>query len=415
MGNFDWARVLRHEYTHTVTLALTNNRIPHWLTEAAACNQEEAPRDWENCQLLASNYRAGTLFKIADLNWGFIRPKRSIDRQLAYMQSQWIYEYLIATYGLPKMLDFMKCFRDGLIEAKAWPQAYGKTMDEMDGEFHAWAGKQIESWGLPTDALPKMEEVQAAIKKNPNDVESLVKLSWLLASGGKGKEALAELEKVVVLDPKHLRGRELLGAVLSQQSQADRARQILEGVAKDDPHRPVTLRTLGLLAMGRHDYADAEKWFTQLQVERPLEDSSYLNLAGIYLLKKENQPAIGQLLELERHEQKDERIPRRLADLFLQQGQLAEAEQSAYRAIRINPYNAVNHQTMAQVLVAEKDNGRAVEFWQNAANLQPRVSDFWEGLADAQGLSGDLSAASGSAKKALELQPNSSAKRWIKE
>src|SRR5438045_9485197 len=68
MGTFDWARVLRHEYTHTVTLALTNNRIAHWLTEACAVAQEESPRDWENCLLLGSNYRAGTLFKIGGLN-----------------------------------------------------------------------------------------------------------------------------------------------------------------------------------------------------------------------------------------------------------------------------------------------------------------------------------------------------------
>ena len=99
----------------------------------------------------------------------------------------------------------------------------------------------------------------------------------------------------------------------------------------------------------------------------------------------------------------------------MQEGQLAEAEQSAYRAIRINPYNAINHQTMAQVLVAEKDNNRAVEFWKNAVDLQPRVSDFWEGLADAEGLSGDSSAASASATKALKLQPNSPAKKWIKQ
>ncbi len=415
MGNFDWARVLRHEYTHTVTLALTNNRIPHWLTEAAACNQEEAPRDWENCQLLASNYRAATLFKIADLNWGFIRPKRSIDRQLAYMQSQWIYEYLVATYGLPKMLDFMKCFRDGLVEAQAWQKAYGKTMEEMDKEFLTWAGQQIESWGLPTDPLPKQSEVEAALKKNPEDVNALVRLAWLLASAGKGEEALVHLEKAAVLDPKNVRARELLGAVLSQRSKSDRARQILEGVVKDDPHRPVALRTLGLLAMSRHDYAQAEQWFTQLQIERPLEDTSYLNLAGIYLLRKQNGPAIGQLLELERHEQKDERIPRKLSDLFLQQHQLAEAEGSAYRAIRINPYNAINHQTMAAVLMAENNPGRAVEFWQHAADLQPRVSDFWEGLANAQGAAGDAAGASNAAKRAIELQPNSDAKKWIRQ
>ncbi|MGN6371158.1 MAG: tetratricopeptide repeat protein [Phycisphaerae bacterium] len=412
MGNFDWARVLRHEYTHTVTLALTNNRIPHWLTEAAACNQEQAPRDWENCQLLASNFRAGTLFKIADLNWGFIRPKRSIDRQLAYMESQWLYEYLVATYGLPKMLDFMHAFRDGLYEAQAWEKAYGKSMSEMDTEFQAWAKAQIDSWGLPTDPLPKRAEVDAALAKNPKDVEALVKLGWLLASGGKRADAQAALEKAVAIDPHHVRARELLGAVLIPKK-TDRARTILEGVIKDDPHRPVALRTLGIIAMGAHDYDAAEKWFTQLQAERPLEETSYLNLAGIYLLKKDNKEAIGQLLELQRHEQKDERIPRKLAELFRAEHQLPEAEQSAYRAIRIDPYNAINHELMAEVLMEEKQPGRAVEFWKDATDLQPKIPEFWEGLANAAGESGDAATAAAAAKKAVALQPSSPAKKWL--
>ena len=412
MGNFDWARVLRHEYTHTVTLALTNNRIPHWLTEACACEQEEAPRDWENCQLLASNYRAGKLFKYQDLNWGFIRPKRSIDRQLAYMQSQWLYEYLVATYGLPHMLDFMHAFRDGLYEAQAWQKAYGKSMADMDTEFQSWAKSQIDSWGLPTDPLPKRADLDAALAKNPNDVESLVKLGWLLASSGKRADAQKNLEKAVSLDPHHIRAREILVAVILQK-EPDRARTLMEGVIKDDPHRPVALRTLGLIAMAVHDYDAAEKWFTLLQTERPLEETSYLNLAGIYLLKKDNKSAIGQLLELQRHEQKDERIPRKLAELFRAENQLPEAEQSAYRAIRIDPYNAINHELMAQVLDDEKQPQRSIEYWQNATALQPHVPEFWEGLANAAGTMGDTKTASEAAKKALELQPTSPAKKWL--
>lgn len=31
-GEYDWVRVLRHEYVHTVTLSRTHNRIPHWFT-----------------------------------------------------------------------------------------------------------------------------------------------------------------------------------------------------------------------------------------------------------------------------------------------------------------------------------------------------------------------------------------------
>src|SRR6185503_18890008 len=43
LGPFDWPRVLQHEYTHTITLSQTRNRVPHWLTEAAAVSMEGSP------------------------------------------------------------------------------------------------------------------------------------------------------------------------------------------------------------------------------------------------------------------------------------------------------------------------------------------------------------------------------------
>jgi hypothetical protein len=52
LGLFDWLQVLRHEYTHTVTLSQTENRIPHWLTEALAVSMETKPRTFETCQML---------------------------------------------------------------------------------------------------------------------------------------------------------------------------------------------------------------------------------------------------------------------------------------------------------------------------------------------------------------------------
>jgi len=429
MGAFDWARVLRHEYTHTVTLATTNNRIPHWLTEAAAVEQEQSPRDWENAQLLCSNYRADTLFKIADLNWGFIKPKRSIDRQLAYFQSQWIYEYLVETYGQDKMLAFLECFRDGLVEPEAWKKTYSKTMEEMDTEFHAWAGKQLDSWGLPFDPLPKQADVEAALKKDPKDPVAMYNQASIQASAGNLPGARKSLEDLLAIDPKHVKGRELLGALLYQMSNApagrgrgpapepglkDKAKDLLEAVVQDDPKRPVALRTLGLMAMSKQDYDAAEKWFLKLQEVRPLDETSYSSLAGIYLLRKDNDKAVGQLLEMQRHEQKNELIPRKLADLYMQAKKLADAETSAYRAVRINPYNAINHELLAQVLDAENKPKEAVEYWTYATDLQPKIAEFWEGLADAQGAQGNKPAAADAAKKALEIQPDSKAAKWLK-
>ena len=245
-GPFDWARVLRHEYTHTITLAMTNNRIPHWLTEACAVAQEEAPRDWTNCQLLCSNYRAGTLFKIADLNWGFIKPKRSIDRQLAYMQSEWIYDYLLAAYGLPKMREFLLAFHDGLTEPAAWKKVYGKTMEEMDGEFHVWAASSLKSGGCPMMPLPKSADIDAALLKNPNDVDALYTRAWLKVScrrqrppqTGFARAPGKTWKRCCRLPPRTSRHASFWAASSTAWAKKTRPRKCWKRVVKEDPKLP---------------------------------------------------------------------------------------------------------------------------------------------------------------------------------
>ena len=54
MEPFNWAQVLRHEYTHTVTLAATDNRIQHWMTEGLAVLEEHTPIRWEWVPMLYS-------------------------------------------------------------------------------------------------------------------------------------------------------------------------------------------------------------------------------------------------------------------------------------------------------------------------------------------------------------------------
>ena len=41
---YNWARVLKHELTHVITLQQTDFNIPHWYTEALAVESEGYPR-----------------------------------------------------------------------------------------------------------------------------------------------------------------------------------------------------------------------------------------------------------------------------------------------------------------------------------------------------------------------------------
>ncbi len=99
MGAFNWSQVLRHEFTHTVTLGATDNRISHWFTEGLAVQQEHSPIRWEWVPMLYDAVSKHHLFPIDELTWAFVRPKRPIDRQLAYAQSSWICQYIEQTYG----------------------------------------------------------------------------------------------------------------------------------------------------------------------------------------------------------------------------------------------------------------------------------------------------------------------------
>src|SRR5207244_2543569 len=97
-GRFNWANVLRHEFTHTVTLAATENRIPHWMTEGMSVHEEPVPQSWRTKQLLSQALWDDRLFTLESIDWGFMRPKRSDDRELAYAQGEWMVGYIAKHY-----------------------------------------------------------------------------------------------------------------------------------------------------------------------------------------------------------------------------------------------------------------------------------------------------------------------------
>ena len=160
MGAFHWANVLRHEFTHTVTLAATDNRIAHWMTEGLAVLEEGVPLRWDWVPML---YRAVTkdeLFTMDNLTWGFVRPKKPSDRSLAYAQSYWICQYIQDTYGHDKLLAMLAEFRAGGTQEDVFPKVLGKDLNVFTTDFFAWADKQVEGWGYDKETSKKYEELR---------------------------------------------------------------------------------------------------------------------------------------------------------------------------------------------------------------------------------------------------------------
>lgn len=217
VGPFDWARVVQHEFVHTVTLSRTKNRLPHWFTEAGAVYLEDSPRDYRTVQLLARAYETQELFDLDDINTAFVRPRKQTDRALAYAQGHWMYEFMIDRWGTPAPLELMDLYAAGVREGDAFQQALGTTREMFLADFRAWAGLELERWGmLAIDAVPdvpglmsrdevtepgedEVEKWLAEFPTNPFVLEAAV--AGLAAKGPTTPEEVAICERYAAARP----------------------------------------------------------------------------------------------------------------------------------------------------------------------------------------------------------------------
>ncbi len=161
MGPFNWAAVLRHEFTHTVTLSATDNRIQHWMTEGLAVLEEKAPLRWEWVPMLYNAVMKDTLFRMDELTWGFVRPKKPSDRQQAYAQSFWICQYIQEKYGHDTILKMLAAFRNAERQEDVFPKFTGRSLSQFFEDFRAWTQQQVSTWGydpLTSDKVDALKE-----------------------------------------------------------------------------------------------------------------------------------------------------------------------------------------------------------------------------------------------------------------
>jgi len=222
MGPFNWAQVLRHEFTHTVTLGETDNRIAHWFTEGLAVQQEHAPVHWEWVPMLYHAVKKHELFKLDELTWGFIRPRRPIDRQMAYAESSWICQYVEQTYGHEAVLQMLAGFKAGEDQDEIFASVLHKPTDDFFEEFEHWCQRQVSGWGYDANTTAQVTDLR--------------KQGEMLVKGRKYPEAVQLWEQIANLRPVDIQPHEFLaGLYLTHEiNQPDKAAQELDILAAVD-------------------------------------------------------------------------------------------------------------------------------------------------------------------------------------
>lgn len=242
----NWEAVLWHEFAHVVTLNLTRNKMPRWLSEGISV-YEELQRDPTWGQQMNPPYRrmilTGELTPIGKLSGAFLNPPTPMHLQFAYYQSSLVVEFLVERFGLDSIKAILADLADGE-EINAAIARHTAPLAQIEKQFEAFARKRAEELAPDADwEQPDKEQLDPAdpqavaewLAEHPNSFWALQLQARMLLENERWEEARKPLEKLLSLYPGYVddgNAYQLLAAVHRRLGETDREREVLSRLAE---------------------------------------------------------------------------------------------------------------------------------------------------------------------------------------
>ena len=255
----NWKSVLWHEFCHVVTLHLTNNRIPRWLSEGISV-YEESQQDASWGQRMNALYRERILNRkltpISSLSKAFMSPDSPFDMQFAYYQSSMVVEHLVEEHGFEVLLNILEDVGAGLPVNTAL-ERHTEGLVKLESSFQSFAEQKAKSlapqadWEKPDlDALVNDDgnALELWLKDHPKNIYGLTAYALKLIQDEKWEEAKTPLHTLRKLHPTDISSQNaslMLARVHRELKETDLEEKILSDYVKQDAsHLPSRVRLL---------------------------------------------------------------------------------------------------------------------------------------------------------------------------
>jgi len=254
-GEFNWGSTLWHEYTHVITLQMTNYRIPRWFSEGLSVYEERRARpgwgdDWN--PLFVRSFAAGRWFKIADLDAAFQRPRSPQDIGIAYFQASQVSEFIHDRFGFDAILSMLALYRDKAHTPDILRQVLKLSESDFDREFSAYIEAKVGPWeqalSTETNAVASLSKADVIKQLETHDTFALrVRAAELFAADGDTAAAITHYTRALELFP-FMTGPASpylpLAKLLEQKGDAAQAAAVLEKLVNTDENSLQGLQAL---------------------------------------------------------------------------------------------------------------------------------------------------------------------------
>lgn len=212
-GRNNWESTLWHEFCHVITLSVTKNRMPRWLSEGISV-YEERQRDPAWGMPMDATFREmvldeETLTPVSQLSGAFMNAKTQDHLMFAYYESSQVVEYLLERHGREK---FQGILRD-LAAGKRINAAIADNTDNLDdiekgftkfikGKALGFGAKADWKEPKPEDLNPFDEGSFASyLKEHPNNLPATRKYAQEMVRQKNWPEVLKMADALIRLLP----------------------------------------------------------------------------------------------------------------------------------------------------------------------------------------------------------------------
>jgi len=316
-GSFNWAATLWHELAHVVTLQLSNQRVPRWLTEGASVFEERrADASWgrEGELDFLRAYAAGKAIPLASLNSAFT-DGRTIG--LAYHQSSLLVEHLVDRFGDAGLQRLLAGYGRGESQEAALQSAFGVDLANLQASFDGFLEARFKG---PRAALVPIDDAPPEV--DPAD-----------------PKAAAALTAFADAHPGQYDLQVAVGRLLIARGAKDAARHVLERAA------PLVPQTMG-------------------------DESARALLAGLAVERGDTAAALEGYADVLRESHTAIESARKLMTLGRQANQPALARAGAERVLTLDPFDATAHGEVGRAALAAGDIPAAIKALEQSLALK---------------------------------------------
>lgn len=404
---YNWARVLKHEFIHVLNLQQSNFNIPHWFTEALAVLNEGYPRSEVWNQLLAARVPKGEIFNLDTINLGFIRPKSSLDWQMAYCQAELYAQYMVATYGEDSLAKMLQAYRDNLTTAAALKRSFDVEQADFERGYVKFLEKtasELSPGKTPQKemSLAQLVRAQEAEPDNPDLAARLAEAHLLRKTYPEARELA---RKALALKPKHQLATYVLARIHLLVGDSEQAVSILEACL--DPASPDdnVVAMLAGLKLKDKQYDEAAKLYELAARNDPSNTKWTKALARVHLTSGDDVKLAAALTQLAEMDADEFTFRKKLAQMAFDDKNYAAAAKWSAQALQIDVMDGDLHELLAQSMLEAREPKQAILAYESAVQLNAKDPDLRLALAKACIAAGETKQALQAVEELLKLEP----------